>query len=78
MLPNFVFSDEKKLGVQQHVNTQNDHVWSCDGEVGPCLVTGRQEVALVMVWAVVTESGRSPWIFVEQSVKIKKLLKRHS
>ena len=34
-LSNLVFSDEKKFDVQHHVNPQNDHVWSCDGEVGP-------------------------------------------
>ena len=31
MLPNFVFSDEKKFDVQHHVNPQNDRVWSRDG-----------------------------------------------
>ena len=35
MLPNLVFSDEKKFDVQHHVNPQNDRVWSCDAEVGP-------------------------------------------
>ena len=32
MLPNLVFSNEKKFDVQHHVKPQNDHVWSCDGE----------------------------------------------
>ena len=31
MLPNLVFSDEKKFDIQHHVNPQNDHVWSHDG-----------------------------------------------
>ena len=35
MLPNLVFSYEKKFDIQHHVNPQNDHIWSCDGEVGP-------------------------------------------
>ena len=35
MLLNLVFSNEKKFDLQHHVNPQNDHVWSCDGEVGP-------------------------------------------
>ena len=35
MLPNLVFSDKKKFDIQHHVNPQNDHVWSCNGEVGP-------------------------------------------
>ena len=34
-LPNLVFSDEKKFEVEHHVNSQNDRVWSRDGEVGP-------------------------------------------
>ena len=38
-LPNLILSDEKKFNVQHHVNSQNDHVWSCDGEVGPQRVT---------------------------------------
>ena len=32
---NLVFSNEKKFDVQHHVNSQNDRVWSRDGEVGP-------------------------------------------
>ena len=35
MLPNLVFSDKERFNIQHHVNPQNDHVWSCDGEVGP-------------------------------------------
>ena len=52
------------------MNPQNNHVWSCDGEVGPQRVTQAQGVASVMVWAAVTESGRSPLVFVEQDVKL--------
>ena len=40
------------------------------GEVGPQRVTRAQGSASVMVWAAVTESGRSPLIFVEQGVKL--------
>ena len=65
-LPNVVFSDEKKFNVQHHVNPQNDHVWSRDGEMGPQTVTRAQGAASVMVWVVVTKSGRSPLVFVEQ------------
>ena len=32
MLPNLVFSDEKKFDVEHHFNTQNNWVWSRDGE----------------------------------------------
>ena len=67
---NLVFSDEKKFNVQHHVNPQNDRVWSRDGEVGPQRVTRAQGAASVMVWAAITESGRSPLVFVEQGVKL--------
>ena len=70
MLPNLIFSNEKKFDVQHHVNPQNNHVWSCDGEVGPRRVIQAQGAASVMVWAAVTESGRSTLVFVEQGVKL--------
>ena len=38
--------------------------------VGLQRVTQAQGAALVMVWAVVTESGRSPLVFIEQGVKL--------
>ena len=65
MLPNLVFSDKKKFDIQHHVNPQNDHVWSCNGEVGPQRVTQAQGAASVMVWAVVTKPERSPLVFVK-------------
>ena len=40
------------------------------GEVGPQRVTWAQGSASVMVWAAVTESGRSPLIFVKQGIKL--------
>ena len=52
------------------MNPQNNHVWSRDGEVGPQKVTQAQEAASVMVWAVVTKSGRNPLVFIEQGVKL--------
>ena len=69
-LSNLVFSDEKKFDVQHHVNPQNDRVWSCGGEVGPRRVTRVQGTASVMVWEAVTQSVRSPLVFVEQGVKL--------
>ena len=69
-LPNFAFSNEKKFDVQHHVNSQSDRVWACDEEVGPRRVTRAQGAASVMVWAAVTESVRSPLVFVEQGVKL--------
>ena len=64
-LPNLVFSNKKKFDIQHHVNLQNDRVWSHDGEVGPRRVTHAQGAALVMVWAAITKSGKSPLVFVE-------------
>ena len=69
-LSNLVFSDKKKFDVQHHVNPQNDRVWSCDREVGPRRVTQVQGTASVMVWGAITESVRSPLVFVEQGVKL--------
>ena len=68
--PNLVFRDEKKFDVQHHVNRQNDCVWSRDGEIQPRRVTQAQGAGSVMVWAAVTKSGRSPFVFVEQGVKL--------
>ena len=70
MLPNFVFSDEKKFNVEQHFNTLNDHAWLCDGEIGFWIVTQGQGAASVIVWPTVTKSGRNPLIFVTEEVKI--------
>ena len=69
-VPNVVFSDEKKFNVQNHVNPQNDCVWSHDGEMGPRTVNWGKGAASVIVWAAITESGRSPLILVEQGVKL--------
>ena len=55
-LPNLVFSDEKKFDVHQHVNVQNDRIWSRKGEAESRVVTRRQGAASVMVWAAVTET----------------------
>ena len=70
MLSNLVFSNKKKFDVQHHVNSQNDRVWSCDGEVGPRRVTWVQGTASMMVWGAVTESVRSPLVFVKQGIKL--------
>ena len=69
-LPNLVFSDKKKFDVQHYVNPQNDRVWSRDVEVGPRKVTRAQGAASIMVWAAVSESGRSPLVFTEQGIKL--------
>ena len=70
MLPNFVFSDEKKFDVGHHLNTQNGRVWLRDRDEGPRVVTRKQGAASVVVWAAVTESGCSPLFFVDQGVEL--------
>lgn len=69
-LPNLVFSDEKQFDVQQHVNVQNDRIWSRKGEVKSRVVTRRQGAASLMVWAAVTADGKSPLVFVDKGVKL--------
>ena len=62
-LPNLVFSIENKFDVEHHFNIQNDRVWSRNGNVGSRVLARKQCPASVMVWAAVTESGRSPLVF---------------
>ena len=69
-LPNLVFSDEKKFDVEHHFNTQNDRVWSKNGDEGTRVVTRKNFPTSVMVWGAVTESGRSPLVFVDKGVKL--------
>ena len=65
MLPNLVYSDEKKFDVEHHFNTQNDQVWSRDGDERSRVVTMKQCGASLMIWAAIIESGRSPLVFVD-------------
>ena len=50
MLPNLVFSDEKKFDVEQCVNHQNDCVWGKNASVEGRRVSRRQNLTSVMVW----------------------------
>ena len=70
MLPNLVFSDEKKFDVEHHFNTQNNRVWSRNRDEGSRVVVRKQCPASVTIWAEVTESGRSSLIFVDQEMKL--------
>lgn len=70
MLLNLIFSDKKKFNVQQHVNIQNDRIWLRKSEVEFWVVTLRQGAASVMVWATVTETGRSLLVFVDDGIKL--------
>ena len=70
MLPNLVFSDEKKFDVEQCVNHQNDRVWARNASVEGRRVSRRQNPTSVMVWKAVTATGRSPLVFVPSGVKL--------
>lgn len=66
-LPNLVFSDEKTFCIEQFVNKQNDRNWlsgRASDHSDELRVTRRQGADQVMVWAAITENGRSPLIFM--------------
>jgi len=74
-LPNIIFSDEKLFSVQQSHNHQNDRILSrrreeSSGSAGKVFRT--QKPASVMVWAAISDRGKSPLVFVPQGVKINK------
>ena len=62
-LPNLVFTDEKKFDIQQLINRQNERVWAPSLSTERRIVTRRQNPQSGMVWATVTETGRSPLLF---------------
>lgn len=68
-LPNLVFSDENNFDVQQHFNSQSNWIWSQTGDSKPQTVTWRQGLASVIVWTVVTATGKSLLIYAERWVK---------
>ena len=70
MLPNLVFTDEKKFDIQQTVNQKNDRVWASSSTIEKRIVTRCQNSQSVMVWAAVTTTGRSPLFFVPTGVKL--------
>lgn len=73
MLPNIIFSDEKLFTVEAAPNTQNDRIISSNISAVPIetkSIFKRQKPASVMVWAGISERGRSPLIFVPEGVKI--------
>jgi len=68
-----VFTDEKIFTVQQVLNKQNDRVWaasksSCDSK--KFQASRRQGPPSVMVWAGITQDGRTPLVFVPDGCKI--------
>ena len=70
MLFNLVFSDEKIFDFEPCINNQHDRVWGRNASVEGRRVSRRQNPISLMVWAVVTATGRSPLIFVPSAVKL--------
>ena len=70
MLPNLVFSDEKKFDVGQCVNHQKNRVWGRNAFVEDRRVSRRQNPTSVMVWMVITAPGRCSLVFVLSGVKL--------
>lgn len=66
-LPNLVFSDEKTFCIEHFVNRQNDRKWlkgRASDHFDELRVTRRQGADQVMVWAAISENGRSPLLFL--------------
>ena len=70
MLPNLVFTDKKKFDIQQAVNQKNDRVWVSSFTTEGRIVTRCQNLQSVMMWTVVTATGRSLLLFVTTGVKL--------
>ena len=70
MLPNLVFTDEKKFDIHQAVNQKNNRVWASSFMTEGRIVTRRQNSQSVMVWAVVIATERSLLFFVPTGVKL--------
>lgn len=71
-LSNLVFSDEKTFCVEQYLNKQNDRVWlkgRASDHSDELRVNRRQGAAQIMVWAAITENGRSPLVFLPMGPK---------
>lgn len=74
-LNNIIFTDEKLFSLQQSHNHQNDRIVARSRETIPGnagKVFRTQKPASVMVWAAISERGKSPLVFVPQGIKINK------
>ncbi|CAG5024244.1 unnamed protein product [Parnassius apollo] len=82
-LPNLVFSDEKTFCVEHFLNKPNDRVWlkgRVSNHADELQVTRRQGADQIMVWAAVSEKGRSPLVFLpmgRNQVKINQQIYRY-
>ena len=70
MLPNLVFSDEKKFDVDQCVNHQNNRVWGRNAPVEGRRVSRRQNPTSVMVWGGRHSHWKVSLYFVYLGVKL--------
>ena len=57
-VPNLAFTDEKNFDVQRSLKHQNVRVWGRTGSLKHRTVNRRQNIASVMVWAAITDTGR--------------------
>ncbi|GFV18897.1 uncharacterized protein TNCV_4757821 [Trichonephila clavipes] len=62
--------DEKLFTVQQVHNSQNDRLLCVDASSTSVIVKHRQYPNSVKVWGGIRSSGKTPLVFVEDSVKI--------
>ncbi|EYC41234.1 hypothetical protein Y032_0576g216 [Ancylostoma ceylanicum] len=72
-LESMVFSDEKIFTVEQVWNKQNDRLWlkgKNSVSSSQFNVTRKQGPPSIMVWAGITESGRTPLVFLEKRSKM--------
>ena len=69
-LLNLMFMDEKRFDIQQVVHQHNHRIWTSPSFIEGRIVTRRLNLQSVMVWAVVTETGRSPLLFVPSEAKL--------
>ncbi|XP_040563786.1 uncharacterized protein [Lepeophtheirus salmonis] len=68
--PKIVFSDEKIFTVEQVFNYQNDRFLAKKDELGVHGVNKVQKLQSVMVWAAITETGKSSLVIVPAGLKI--------
>ncbi|GFX39117.1 uncharacterized protein TNCV_359311 [Trichonephila clavipes] len=66
----FLFTDEKLFTVQQVQNSQNDRIWCVDAPSTSEITEQRQYPKSVIVWGGICASGKTPFVFVEEGVKI--------
>ena len=69
-LPNLLFTEEKEFDNQQVANQQYERVWASSSSTEERIVTRQQNPQFVLIRAAVTETERSPLLFVPSGVKL--------